>query len=245
MPSKDTRGYALIALMIVVTVLLISLTAALPSIYQAAQRRREEETIYRAEQYERAIYLFYRRMGRYPVSVQDLLKTGNVRFLRKEYRDPLSPTGRWRFIHAAAGGILLDSWNQAVVPSALPPHASTLDLASEFNEGSSQAASGKKPKHPPSTCNGPLDSNQDSPEQTGTLLGAFIVGVAPCSNAQSIRVVDHHDHYDHWEFIALKYRPYQLPRVSAPDALHPLEPTPASQLGGQMGGANDATTPPN
>lgn len=230
-------GYALIALMIVVTLLLVSLTAALPSIYQASQRRREQETIFRGDQYARAIYLFYRRMGRYPVSVQDLLKTGNVRFLRKEYRDPLSSTGRWRFIHAAAGGILLDSWNQPVLSSNLPPHASALDLAFSSNPTPTGAApatganNGKKKKHPPSTCNGPLDSSEGSTGQagrtgqTGTLLGAFIVGVAPCSNARSIRVFDHHSHYDQWEFLGLKYQPYHLPRPAATGA------TPASEMG--------------
>lgn len=229
---RGRRGYALIALMIVVTLLLVSLTAVLPSIYQASQRRREEEAIFRGEQYERAIYLFYRRMGRYPVSVKDLLKTGDVRFLRKEYRDPLSPTGRWRFIHAAGGGILLDSWNQPILPSSgLPPHASALDLAfssSATATGVAPAAgvkTGAKTKHPPSTCNGPLDSSGNSSGQTGTLLGAFIVGVAPCSNAQSIRVLDKHSHYDHWEFIGLKYQPYRLPRPSTPGV------TPASQMG--------------
>lgn len=242
--QRGSRGYALIALMIVVTLLLVSLTAALPSIYQASQRRREAETIFRGDQYARAIYLFYRRMGRYPVSVQDLLKTGDVRFLRKAYRDPLSPTGRWRFIHAAAGGILLDSWNQPVLSSSLPPHASALDLAfssSAAATGTSPAAgapatgsqTNAKVKHPPSTCDGPLDSGGGSAGQTGTLLGAFIVGVAPCSNARSIRVFDHHSRYDHWEFIGLKYQPYRLPQPSAPGV------TPASE----MGTPNTTTTP--
>ncbi|MDE3178910.1 MAG: hypothetical protein KGM47_04540, partial [Acidobacteriota bacterium] len=211
-----------------------------------SQREREEDTIFRAQQYSRAIYLFHRRMGRYPVSVQDLLKTDNVRFLRKAYRDPLSPTGRWRFIHAAAGGILIDSWNQT---SLLSPHASRLDQAPNQGTNGSFAskaapfggeetpattnasATGGKPKHPPSTCTASEDSGGGSSTQTGTLLGSFIAGVAPCSDKQSIRVLNNRNHYDHWEFLGLSYSPYRLPEASGPSASHPFQPTPASQMG--------------
>lgn len=109
---ENPNGYALVALMIFVTVLLISLTEALPRVYQEGQRRREEEAIFRGEQYARAIYLFHRTLGRYPASVKELLKTNDVRYLREAYSDPLSPSGRWHFIHAAANGIIIDSTNQ-------------------------------------------------------------------------------------------------------------------------------------
>ncbi|MGH9398114.1 MAG: pilus assembly FimT family protein [Terriglobia bacterium] len=264
-----SAGYALIVLMIAVTVLLISLTAALPSVYQESQRHREEEAIFRGNQYARAVYLFHRKMGRFPVSVKDLLKTDNMRFLRQSYRDPLNRSGRWRFIHAAAGGILIDSWNQTAPTAGLSPHASALDAASgrAMNPastngsaafggvgsfGASSGGTGKgKPKHPPSSCSGPQDQTQDSSEQTGTLLGAFIVGVAPCNDRQSIRVLDHKDHYDHWEFLGLGYLEYRLPQTTAPNALHPLQPTPANQMGtpnqpgqsGQTGTLNGQGTP--
>ncbi|MGH9435157.1 MAG: pilus assembly FimT family protein [Terriglobia bacterium] len=249
-PAPDA-GYALIVLMIAVTVLLISLTAALPNIYQESQRQREEETIFRANQYARAIYLFHRKMGRFPVSVKDLLNTDNTRFLRQAYRDPLSPTGRWRFIHAEAGGILIDSWNQTAPAAGASPHASRLDYApgqaapqalnptsiagsaeAENGEPSEAGSAGKgKTKHPPSSCDAPQDEAQDAFQPAGTLLGAFIVGVAPCNDGQSIRVLDHKDHYDHWEFLGLTYRGYSLPRPATPNAPQPGQSSPGNQMG--------------
>src|SRR5487761_1746940 len=76
--SPGANAYAFLVVMIMVTVLLISLTAALPSVYQEGQREREEELIFRGEQYARAIYLFHTALGRYPTSVKELLDTNGV-----------------------------------------------------------------------------------------------------------------------------------------------------------------------
>jgi len=103
--------------MVAAAVLLISLTAALPSIYQEGQREREEELLFRGIQYARAVASFHQKFQRYPVSVQDLTKlTNGFRFLRKEYADPMTPGGKWRFIHANSQGVLLDSKTQGPPP---------------------------------------------------------------------------------------------------------------------------------
>ncbi|MGH9401231.1 MAG: hypothetical protein ACRD2P_03885 [Terriglobia bacterium] len=227
--------------------LLVSLTAALPSLYQAGQREREAEAIFTGDQYARAIYLFYRKFGRYPTSVKDLLNTADIRFLRKPYRDPLSRNGRWRFIHAAAGGVLIDSWDQTtLIPgktnsgaSAAGSMAGSSNMGASSNSttpgsaaGAGNAANGK-PKHPPSTCdakgNNSPDQSSTTSYQTGTLMGAFIVGVAPCSNRQSIRVLNHQDHYDHWEFVGLNYREYALPQSSTVG--NPVQPSSPGLMG--------------
>ncbi|MGH9353984.1 MAG: pilus assembly FimT family protein [Terriglobia bacterium] len=270
-PPLRNSGYALVTLMIMVAVLLVSLTAALPSLYQAAQREREQEAIFRGDQYARAAYLFYRKFGRYPTSVKDLLNTDGIRFLREPYRDPLSRSGRWRFIHVVGGGILIDSWNQTtLVPGLANGGASAAgSLAGSSNMGAAShnaapastsdtgnPANGK-PKHPPSTCdakgNNSPDQSSDTSYQTGTLLGAFIVGVAPCSDLQSIRVIDHQDHYDHWEFIGLKYQEYVLPKSStvgntpaAPSLMAPSnQPGSTGQTGpmGSPAGTNGSNAP--
>ena len=102
----------LIIVMMVATLLLIALTAALPSVYQEGQREREAELIFRGTQYGRAVALFHKQFNRYPVSTKELLQTNGMRFLRQEYRDPMDPKGKWRFIHVNAAGVLLDSKNQ-------------------------------------------------------------------------------------------------------------------------------------
>jgi type II secretory pathway pseudopilin PulG len=98
--------------MIVATLLLIALTAALPSVYQEGRREQEAELVFRGSQYARAVALFHKQFNRYPVSIKELLQTNGMRFLRQEYRDPMDPKGKWRFIHVNAAGVLLDSKNQ-------------------------------------------------------------------------------------------------------------------------------------
>ncbi len=110
----SNAGYALLVLLITVTVILLTLTAALPSAYQEGQREREEELIFRGNEYARAIFLFQRQFHRYPVSVDELIRTNGMRFLRHAYTDPMSPNGKWRFIHVGPNGVLLDSRTQKV-----------------------------------------------------------------------------------------------------------------------------------
>src|SRR5713226_1688469 len=94
------HGYALLIMMMMVSLLLVSLTVAIPSIYVEGQREREEELIFRGNEYARAIGLFRRRFNRFPSSVDELLKkTNGIRFLRRPYRDPMTRSGKWRFIH--------------------------------------------------------------------------------------------------------------------------------------------------
>ena len=112
--ADASDGMVLLIVMAVATLLLIALTVALPSIYQEGQREREAELIFRGTQYGKAVALFHKQFGRYPTSTKELLQTNGMRFLRQEYRDPMDPKGKWRFIHVNAAGVLLDSINQPV-----------------------------------------------------------------------------------------------------------------------------------
>jgi len=120
-PSRSSStGFALLIVMVAAAVLLIGLTAVLPSIYQEGQREREAELIFRGYQYARAIAGFHQKFQRYPTSTEDLTKlTNGFRFLRREYADPMTPGGKWRFIHANAQGVLLDSKTQGPPPGAM------------------------------------------------------------------------------------------------------------------------------
>ena len=93
--ENSDRAFALLIVMMLAAVLLISLTAALPSVYTQGQREKEEELIFRGNQYARAIVLFRRQFKRYPTSVKELLKTSGFRFLRHEYPDPMTKKGKW------------------------------------------------------------------------------------------------------------------------------------------------------
>ena len=119
-PSRSRAvdsGWALLFVMIAAAVLLLSLTAALPNLYQEGQREREEELIFRGTQYARAIARFHQQFQRFPSRVEELTQlTNGMRFLRKEYADPMTRSGKWRFIHVNGQGALLDS--KTMGPSA-------------------------------------------------------------------------------------------------------------------------------
>src|SRR5947209_12470171 len=95
---SNDGGYIIIAVLFAVALILIALTAALPAIGTQIKRDREDELIHRGHQYVRAIQLYYRKFGRYPASIDELKSTNNLRFLRREYADPITGKDEWRLI---------------------------------------------------------------------------------------------------------------------------------------------------
>ena len=79
--------------------MLIALAVAAPRIATSIQRDKEIELVHRGEQYRRAIKLYYRKFGTYPTSIDQLVNTNNIRFLRKRYTDPITGKDDWRIIH--------------------------------------------------------------------------------------------------------------------------------------------------
>ena len=105
------------------------------------RRQKEQEMIWRGKQYTRAIKLYYRKLGRFPNTVDDLAKPkiGNVRFLRQAYTDPMNKQdGSWRMIYVGPAGQLIGSLNPAnsspLGAGAAIPGSGT---ASSFGFGSS------------------------------------------------------------------------------------------------------------
>jgi type II secretory pathway pseudopilin PulG len=62
------------------------------------RREREAESVRRANQYVRAIQLYYRKFQRYPTTIEQLENTNNVRYLRRQYVDPLTGKADYRLI---------------------------------------------------------------------------------------------------------------------------------------------------
>ncbi len=90
---RDERGYVLLALLLTMGLLVIFAAAIMPTIKFQIERDREEELIHRGTQYSRAIRGYYKKFGRYPVKIEDLESTNNMRFLRKRYKDPTNCAG--------------------------------------------------------------------------------------------------------------------------------------------------------
>src|SRR5947209_1632338 len=97
--SKNQEGYILLAVMLLMTLLLITLSLELPRFSQQIKRSKEEELVHRGEQYKMAIKRFVRKNGRYPASLEQLETANNMRFLRKRYKDPITGKDEWKLLH--------------------------------------------------------------------------------------------------------------------------------------------------
>jgi hypothetical protein len=109
---REEGGYALLLVVFLTTLVLLASMVAAPSIRTERRREREEEMIWRGKQYVRAIKLYYRKNGRFPSKLDDLIKPqmGSLRYLRQAYKDPMNKEdGTWRLIYIGPAGQLIGS----------------------------------------------------------------------------------------------------------------------------------------
>jgi len=202
-------------LLLIVALMAISAATLVTSIAFDIKRDREEETIHRGVQYSRAIRLYYRKFGRYPRSIDDLLSANQMRFLRKRYKDPMTGND-FKVLHfgevqmsigGAMGGGLIPG---AGVPGANGSNGqnpnSPVGQASAFenpesdaSDGSTQSSSGSQSASTNDTNDSSDPSASDQPAQT--FGGGPIVGVASTSKGTSIREFDKKRKYNEWLYL--------------------------------------------
>lgn len=106
------QGYALLLVIFLTTIMLLLVFSVAPNIRTEGQREKEKEMIWRGKQYIRGVKLYYRKMGRFPTSIDDLTKPkiGSLRFMRQAYKDPMNmQDGSWRLIYLGPAGQLVGS----------------------------------------------------------------------------------------------------------------------------------------
>ena len=110
--------------------------------------------------------------------------TNRMRFLRRRYKDPMTPDGEFRIIHVGEA---------KTVPKGLfaPPGGPAGGIAGAAPAGQSGEA--------PSA--GTPAAAMSTPVAGTTFGGGPIVGVASTSKDASIRVLNDKDHYNDWEFV--------------------------------------------
>jgi type II secretory pathway pseudopilin PulG len=215
------RGYMLITLMLALALITIGLLTVLPEIGQQIRRDREEEMRHRGTAYMRAIQHFYKKFGRYPMRVEELENTNNLRFLRKRYADPMSvdrATGKekdFKLLHqqdiTLNNGPVLGPTpgpQQPGISNTPPP----LSLDPSNPSPGNPSPGNPSPGNPPDTVGNP-DSAESSSSNSiaksgfgaglnGPVFGGGpILGVASTSKAKSIRVFYDKNHYNDWLFI--------------------------------------------
>jgi hypothetical protein len=154
---RNQGGYALLMVVFFTALLLVSTIAVAPRVLTEGKRQREQEMIWRGKQYTRGIKLYYRKLGRFPNSLDDLTKPkiGNLRFMRQAYKDPMNKEdGTWRFIYVGPAGQLIGSLKPPQNPLSIPTVAgqqpaggssaigSGTSSTSGFSAGNSQTGPG-------------------------------------------------------------------------------------------------------
>ena len=128
--NEHEQGYVLLAVIFLLALLLISLAIAAPKIARSIQRDKELETIHRGEQYKRALKLYYQKFGSYPTSVDQLVETNQMRFLRKRYTDPLTGKDDWKPVYFGQAHVRpLGFFGQPLMTGAMPGAGSMYALA--------------------------------------------------------------------------------------------------------------------
>jgi hypothetical protein len=199
---SSEAGYAYIMALALIMAVIIGSQVVLESLVTQGRRQREEETIWRGNQWARAIRLYYHKTGHYPQSIDDL-ENGlpDLHFLRESaIKDPMEPDdGSWRFIYVNSTGQIIGSVRYATLqqmalldlnngqlpgaqPTGLPGAVSAASLSSTFGQ-SSDAASSVTSSGGPGGSNGA--GSQSSPGPGGSASVGGTSGQNPQGNAPS------------------------------------------------------------
>lgn len=84
----DDDGFTMVVLLVVIAIMAVGMTAMLPKWHQQAVREKEEELIFRGNQYARALVLYSRKNNNLLPANIDLLYDG--KYLRKKWKDPIT-----------------------------------------------------------------------------------------------------------------------------------------------------------
>lgn len=182
-PRRGDGGYMLLLLMVAVAVLVIGLTQAAYNYRRMILRDREVEMIHRGEQYARAVKRFYRKNGRYPVSLDQLENFNKMRFLRRRYKDPMSPDGQWKLvrptdIRITATGITTAAVN--VNANGEEDNTSPLGGSSDSASGGGDTSSSGDSSAASGTSSNSSSSNSGTAQSGGssTLTGTTSTGTS-------------------------------------------------------------------
>lgn len=132
--SNDEGGYALVAMLVVMSLMALFAMAAAPNVKQQAQREREKEAIFRGEQVADAIRLYYRSRGAQgtnslPTNMEQLVegiqipgRTKRLQVLRASAaKDPLSTSGEWKLVTPTSQDFAELVRNLTIYTDGVPP----------------------------------------------------------------------------------------------------------------------------
>lgn len=206
---RSQGGYALLVILLALSVLVLVLAKAVPSWKTEIQRERENRMIDHAREYRTAIKRYFHKNGRYPASIDVLeQKDGNgIRYLRQAWPDPLNPKGdpdgAWDVIHfgQADSAKIVDQ-----PPAAATGSSQGASSSSALGGGASGDAGGAKPGavSAPGALGAPVGTTG-----TGGAAGAGaagpgggpVIGVASMNKLAAVHSFNGFDTPNDWQFV--------------------------------------------
>jgi hypothetical protein len=226
--KRGEQGYALLLAVFLTTLMVIAAVVAAPSVRTEGQREKEEEMIWRGRQYVRAIKLYYRKNGRFPQNLDDLIKPkqGSLRYLRQAYKDPMNKEdGKWRLIFVGPAGQLIGSTKPPQLLQLQGPGGTSAPgtPSSSFGSSSFGSSQGNTSTMAPGSVPGTASSNTANqgvagttgqglsadtgsaqnftPVDTSSFVGGNIIGVGSKANKASVIIYEKATNYHQFEFI--------------------------------------------
>jgi type II secretory pathway pseudopilin PulG len=225
---RGERGYTLVALLALITILLLMTLAAAPNIRQQMLRERENEAIFRGEEVAEAIRRYAQaNNGQLPTSMDQLLEgisrgTKKVQILRPAAaKDPLTESGEWRLVRLNdpamikfktavtlyAGGRLpetrepsLRKYAQGVIGSITNINPKTLPSDSNTNANANANENTNSNENVDESASS--EDNSANEDDSVNSTGPFI-GVTSRSRTKSIINYYGIDRHDRWIFTPL------------------------------------------
>jgi type II secretory pathway pseudopilin PulG len=212
----DEHGYILVVLLVGMAIAAIWMSAALPAWRHQVQRQREDDLVFRGEQYARAIVSYQKKnQGALPPDIDILV---NQHYLRKKWKDPITkedffPVGSGITVPGRTGG---------------PP-------------GAPGGAPGQNPAGAPGQNPGGTTPGTGQPASSAQ-QGSGITGVRSRSTATSIKIYRGQQQYNLWEFDARYF--YGLMNYNPnPQQQGPQQPGRGQPGRGQDGRGNPVGVP--
>lgn len=185
------------ALLVGLSVMAVVMTMAMPIWSTAAKRAREDELVFRGEQYAHAIALYQRKYANaLPPSIDVLV---NERFLRRKYLDPITG-GEFQALTGAVGQTTpgMGVAGRGGAPGGMGGAQTGLGGAAQTGTGAGRGL--------PAGPAGGIGAGRQGGAPVGGAFGAGggIVGVASKSKEKSLRQYNGRGAYNEWAFVAVQ-----------------------------------------
>ncbi len=207
-------------LLVAMALMSLMLSVAMPTWRTLIQREKEEELIWRGQQYDRAIQLYRKKNAAPGAPSAEKLVEG--RFLRKKYKDPITGSD-FEFVGVSA-----------------PPSAPGVQQPGGVQQ---QRPGGVEQ---PGVAQQPGGAQRPGVQQPGRGYGELIGGVRSKSKARSLRVLNGRRHYHEWQFTYVPWKPGGQPTVpGGPQNRAPNQPAPGAPGSAPFGpsGSRGNSTP--